>query len=325
MPETYKQTFNYLFNNKIIHVIFFQNDLYLHLMERFTINDIENLTGIKAHTLRIWEKRYNFYNPKRKESNHRYYDNNDLKYILKVAYLYHIGYKISKITKLNNEEINKLTSYKEANGHVEQLFINRLLQHAFEFNNIEFENTLNEAIEMLGFEKCILKVVYSYFEKVGMLWMNDIAVPAQEHFSSNIIRNKIILAIDKLRSSHTTAAPILLFTPEGEYHEIPLLFTSYLLKKYSKPFIYYGINASIKELELFVIQKKADILFFHLITNFTKQPVSDYLLLLSDRFPGKKIIMSGPLACKIEETPDNSHLLTSMAHLLNFAKHGLPN
>lgn len=293
-------------------------------MNCFTINDIENLTGIKAHTLRIWEKRYNFYTPKRRESNHRYYDNDDLKYILKVAYLYNTGYKISKIAALKIEEINKLTIHSEKTGYAEQLFINRLLQYAFEFNQEDFENTLNHSIERFGLEKTILKVVYPYFEKVGLLWLNDIAVPAQEHFSSNIIRNKIIMAIDKLKYKETGSdSTLLLFMPEGEYHELPLLFTSYLLKKYAKPFIYYGANTSLDELKAISNFTKANEFYFHLITNFTGQRIDDYISLLINTFPEKKIIMSGPLTCKVTIKPDTLLLLTSLAQSLNYIKSGL--
>lgn len=292
-------------------------------MDRFTINDIENLTGIKAHTLRIWEKRYSFSVPKRKESNHRYYDNEDLKYILKVAYLYHNGYKISKIAGLNGEQINKLTLVAKQNGHSEQLFINSLLQYAFEFKQTDFEDTLNHAIEHFGFERCMLKVVYPYFEKVGLLWMNNAAVPAQEHFSSNIIRSKIILALDKLKHVNNDTAPIVLFLPPGEFHELPLLFTSYLLKKYAKPFIYCGANTSLESLKILCEYKNTDALYFHLITNFTKQTTNDYVTLLCETFPAKKIIMSGPRTCNIVVNAKNCLLLTSLAHTLNFIKEGL--
>jgi MerR family transcriptional regulator, light-induced transcriptional regulator len=291
-------------------------------MDRFNINDIENLTGIKAHTLRIWEKRYNFYIPKRKESNHRYYDNDDLRYILKIAYLYNNGYKISKIAALNIDEINKLTINDAQKVCEEQLLINQLLQQAFEFNQESFEYTLNLSIERLGFEKSILKVVYPYFEKVGLLWMNDIAIPAQEHFSSNIIRNKIIMAIDKLKyHSHDAELPLLLFLPEGEYHEIPLLFISYLLKKCGRPFIYYGANTTLEELK--TISTYANEFHFYLITNFTGQTIDDYILLLSKTFPSKKIIMSGPMTCKTTIKPVNFFLLNSLSKTLNYIKKGL--
>lgn len=292
-------------------------------MDFFNINDIENLTGIKAHTLRIWEKRYNLFSPKRKESKHRYYDNEDLKYILKIAYLYSNGYKISKIAALDTQEINNLNYHSEQNANAEQLSVNQLLQYAFEFNQEGFEDALNNCIDRFGLEKTILKIVYPYFEKVGLLWMNDIAVPAQEHFSSNIIRSKIIIATNKLRyKKNDDQKPVLLFMPEGEYHEIPLLFTGYLFKKYEKPFIYTGA-ATLEKLKEICAQMEVDAFYFHLITNFTGHGINDYISLLTEVLPSKKIIVSGPLACKVSLKSNNFLLLTSLTQALNYIKTGL--
>jgi len=289
-------------------------------MDKFTINDIENLTGIKAHTLRIWEKRYKLHTPKRKESNHRYYDNEDLKHILKIAYLYHNGYKISRIAEMENEELNKLTFASLENKDA-QLFIHDLLNAAFEFDEDRFEDILCHAIERLGFEQCMVSVVYPYFEKVGLLWMSDKAIPAQEHFSSNIIRSKLIVAIDKLKNyvpqQHRTT---LLFMPEGEHHEIPLLFISYLLKKNNKHFLYAGTNIALHELESFCRVKKIDSLYFHLITNFTKQCADDYIDSLAHAFPQQQIVMSGPLTAQVSEKFNNVILLKSLDEAISYAK-----
>ena len=293
---------------------------YLQFMDRFSISDIENLCDIKAHTLRIWEKRHNILLPKRKESNHRYYDNDDLKCILQVAYLYHHGYKISKIARLKKEEIKDLTLSIKTGSEQHLFFVNALLEAAFKFNDIAFEQTLNTAIERLGFEDCIIKVVYPYFEKVGLLWMNDVAVPAQEHFSSNIIRHKIIVAIDKMQPASADSEVTLLFTPEAEYHEIPLLFANYLFKKQNKQVIYLGANLPLNTLKIFIEEKKIKQLFFHLITNFTKFNIDEYLSKLSKTFPSQKIIMSGPLTHHVNIYPSNCYLLRSLEELIQFIK-----
>lgn len=265
-------------------------------MNRFYINDIEKLTGIKAHTLRIWEKRYNLYKPKRKESNHRYYDNDDLKHILKIAYLYNLGYKISKIAALSQEEFTTLTSLtKEKPGNKEKL-VTELLNAAFDFDEELFEDVLNHAIERLGFENCITEIVFPYYEKVGLLWMNNIAIPAQEHFSSNIIRNKLIVAVDKLRTPVKKSGEVfLLFTPEGEEHEIPLLFIYYLLKKNNRNVIYCGTNVSITNLKEITSTKNVTTLYTHIICNFTKYNIDYYLMELQKNFADKKIYISGPV------------------------------
>jgi DNA-binding transcriptional MerR regulator len=289
-------------------------------MDRFTIRDIENLSGIKAHTLRIWEKRYGMMVPKRKESNHRYYDNDDLKYILQVAYLYNNGYKISKIAALQKDELKDHIVATTNNGEP-FFFENELLQAAFEFNETSYNEILNAAIERIGFEQCILNVVYPYFKKVGLLWMNDDAIPAQEHFSSNIVRNKIINAIDKMQTPITKEKePIILFTPEDEHHEIPLLFSHYLFKKHHKQVVYLGSNVSIETLKDFCSAKKHEELFFNIITNFTGFSIDEYLATLCNTFPSHKIIMSGPLTHNITVNPPNCTLLTSLENMIEFIK-----
>lgn len=290
-------------------------------MDRFTISDIENLSGIKAHTLRIWEKRYGIPVPKRKESNHRYYDNDDLKYILQVAYLYNNGYKISKIAALKKEELK--AHVHEIKGEGEQQFENALLEAAFKFDETSFDDVLNTAIEKLGFEKCILNVVYPYFEKIGLLWMNNEAVPAQEHFSSNIIRNKIITAIDALPPQiPKKKEAVLLFTPEDEHHEIPLLFSHFLFKKHGKPVVYLGTNVSIETLKNFCGRKNEQELYFNVITNFTGFSIDEYLTTLCITFPSHKIIMSGPLTHNVTVKMPNCILFSSLEEMIAFIKNG---
>jgi len=289
-------------------------------VDRFTISDIENLSGIKAHTLRIWEKRYGILVPKRKESNHRYYDNDDLKYILQVAYLYNNGYKISKIARLQKKELKNYIALDRENA-TQLYFENNLLQAALEFDETSFEETLNAAFERLGFEQCILKVVYPYFEKIGMLWMRDEAVPAQEHFSSNIIRNKIINAIDEIPiPREQNKKTVLLFTPEDEYHEIPLLFAHYLFKKHNKNVVYLGTNISVDALKILCTEKKQSQLFFNIITNFTGFSIDEYLRKLSKTFPSQKIIMSGPLTHDVTVDLPNCTLLTSLENMIDFIR-----
>jgi DNA-binding transcriptional MerR regulator len=289
-------------------------------MDRFTISDIENVSGIKAHTLRIWEKRYGILVPKRKESNHRYYDNDDLRFILQVAYLYNRGYKISKIARLQRPELKKHISEVSGN-ETAPFFESAMLQAAFNFDAMTFEETLTSAMERMGFEQCIGEVVYPYFEKIGLLWMNSEAVPAQEHFSSNIIRNKIIMAIDNMQTAaRGTTQPIVLFTPEDEHHEIPLLFAHYLFKKHNKAVVYLGASVAIDTLKYFCEERKHEQLFFNMITNFTGFSIDDYVMTLCKTFPANKIIMSGPRAEDVTVQMPNCILLTSLQSMIDFTK-----
>lgn len=266
-------------------------------MDSFTIKDIENLSGIKAHTLRMWEKRYQLHTPKRRGGNHRIYDNEDLKFYIKVAFLNKSGYKISGIAAMTREEMDAKSIVVNGTAERQLVFISGLITAAIEFDETGFRSLLERAIEQFGFEITVRKVIYPFFERIGLLWMTNNARPSQEHFSSNIIRNLLIRAIDQLGHQPVKeGAPLILFTPEEEYHEIPLLYAWYMLKKHHKQVIYAGVGISLNELKYICNEIPAANVYFHLITNLTKLSVNEYITELRKQLPHQKIIMSGPLA-----------------------------
>jgi DNA-binding transcriptional MerR regulator len=262
-------------------------------MNHFSINDIENLTGIKAHTLRIWEQRYDLCPAKRKESGHRYYDDEDLKQMLRVALLYKNGHKISRLACLEDSEILNLAIGIEA-IHQYDSYVIRLLEATQAFNQERFDQVFDLLIEHLGFEKTMQEIIYPFLEKIGMLWLTDRAVPAQEHFSSNLIVKKIITAIDQLeKTTVSNNRLILLFTPVGEAHEIPLLYMEYLFKKYGTKTIYMGREVSFESLQEMAAHKKPTHFYFHLITHLASGDPVNYLEQLASIFPSIKIAVSG--------------------------------
>jgi DNA-binding transcriptional MerR regulator len=262
-------------------------------MNNFSIKDIEMLSGIKAHTFRIWEQRHGLCFCKRKDSKHRYYDNEDLKAVLRIAYLYHKGYKISKIASLSSEEIIalSLSNIDESNY---DFSIHQLIEANIDFDQPRFERILQQAISRFGIEKSINRVFYPFMERVGLLWVTEHLIPAQEHFSSSLIQQKIIVAIDKLASviTHHNDS-VLIFAPEGELHEIPLLVALYQFKKHGVKTVYFGANVTLKELDYYCSHKSVSHFYLHLITNFHKEP-EEYINSLISRFPGIKIMVSGP-------------------------------
>ena len=263
------------------------------VMQRFTIRDIEHMTGIKAHTLRIWEQRYNLFTPKRKESQHRYYDNEDLQSLLQIAFLYHNGWKISKIAELSKVAITTEVTNTEINSENYNLYVLSLLSAAISFNEKEFIKILDELIAAIGMENCITQVCYPFLQRVGLLWMTNNIIPAQEHFSSYLIQHKIIAETDKLTEAPDNAESIVLFTPDGEYHELPLLFINYLLKKYGWRTLYMGSNVKMDQLHKFKTDENIRFFFMHIITNFTGLEIDDYLESLCKTLPDKKIAASG--------------------------------
>jgi DNA-binding transcriptional MerR regulator len=288
-------------------------------MNFFSISDIENLTGIKAHTLRIWEQRYKLLQPKRKESKHRLYDNEDLKYILRIAFLYHNGFKISKIAGLTEEEIKKMALETTPGKENYQVFVNQLTEASIDFDQSRFEKILHNLILHLGFEKTVIQILFPLLNKIGLLWMTDKVSPAQEHFASSLVVKKILVAIDGLdKPTNNINRKVLIFAPQGEHHEIPLLFTQYLLKKNGVPHIYLGKNVTVIAIRDFCMQHKITQLFCHLVTNLLSTDLNEYLRKIADEFPDKEIIFSGQQARKIDSPPINVRLLKNAEAMLAF-------
>jgi DNA-binding transcriptional MerR regulator len=264
-------------------------------MNKFSIRDIEMLSGIKAHTFRIWEQRHGLCFCKRKDSQHRYYDNEDLKAVLRIAYLYHRGYKISRIANLSEDDILELTTVNMDAQNCD-VSIQQLVEAALDYDQLRFEKILQHAILRFGFEKSILQVFYPFLEKTGLLWVTGHLVPAQEHFSTGLIQQKIMVAIDRLGAVRTDQEDtILIFAPPGEMHEIPLLVALYHFKKHGFKTIYFGVNAPLPQLEYYCIHRKISHLFLHSLTNFSNKESGDYVQCLLHKFPGVKIIASGPV------------------------------
>jgi MerR family transcriptional regulator, light-induced transcriptional regulator len=288
-------------------------------MNFFSISDIENLTGIKAHTLRIWEQRYNLLTPKRKESKHRLYDNEDLKYILRVAFLYHNGYKISRIASLPEEEVKKLALDTNSGKENYQVFINQLTEASIDFDQQRFEKILHNLILHLGFDKTVVQILFPLLNKIGLLWMTDKVSPAQEHFASALVIKKILVATDGLdRSLDDGLRKVLLFAPEGEHHEIPVLFMQYPLKRNGVFSICVGKNVHLEVLRDFCSQYPITQLHCHLVTNLLSSDLNAYLAKLAQAFPDKEIYFSGPQARKVSSPPPNVQILKDPAAMLEF-------
>src|SRR5665213_811477 len=218
----------------------------------FTIRDIENLSGIKAHTIRIWEQRYSFLKPKRSDTNIRFYSNDELKIILNIALLNKHGYKISQIDKMDREAMFNCVlslTHEEAKANV---IVNQLLESMIEFDIERFEKILNKCIGTTDIEKTIIQIIFPFLDKVGILWLTNHLIPVQEHLISNVIRQKIIVGIDSLKQPPVTGLKICLFLPESEYHELSLLFVYFLLKKKGINVIYLGANIPMDELKTIV-------------------------------------------------------------------------
>lgn len=263
-------------------------------MNTFTIKDIENLTGIKAHTLRIWEQRYNLLLPRRKETNHRIYDNDDLKALLRVAQLYHGGMKISHIAAMTADEIISATLETRGGEHLYTSYVNQLIACSVEFDQPRFERIFHSISLHMGFEKCITKVIYPFLHRIGLLWVTGNVIPAQEHFASTIIRSKLLVATDGLDVPVTSDDYYLTFLPEGELHEIPLLYINYLLKKNGKLVTNLGPDVPLDDVTYFVRYKQPTHLLTYVMTHLSKTDLDAYITLVKDMGRQAKILAMGP-------------------------------
>lgn len=262
-------------------------------MQSFSIRNIELLTGIKAHTLRIWEQRYTFFKAHRKESKHRLYSNEDLKKLLCVSFLYHNGWKVSKIAALSDEEREaevRKTALSDANY---ETFVHQLLEAAIEFNEAAFMQVLNKLVKKMGVEKTILHICYPYLQRIGLLWDTNNIIPAQEHFASYLIQSRLISETEKFSAFQNAPPEIVLFCPENEYHELPLLFLNYLLRKHHWKVLYLGKSIKVADLKEAAALPGIKALYLHLIANFTGVHIDDYLEILRKAFPDKIIFASG--------------------------------
>lgn len=233
-------------------------------MNDFTIKDLENLSGIKAHTIRIWEQRYNFLKPQRTGTNIRFYSNEELKMLLNVALLNKYGFKLCHIDRMQPEEIcQKILSLKDEQA-VQEKVVNDLVRQMIDLDTDKFEAILNRYIRANDMEKTVQEIIFPFLEKIGILWQTHHIMPAQEHFVSNIIRQKLIVAIDGATPCRQSSKKAVLFLPEGEYHELGLLFLSYLLRRNGIRVIYLGANVPMSDVQNVVEVIRPDIAFIHL-------------------------------------------------------------
>ncbi|MFN8246528.1 MAG: MerR family transcriptional regulator [Ferruginibacter sp.] len=270
-------------------------------MDSFTIKDLENLSGIKAHTLRIWEQRYHFLKPSRTFTNIRYYSSEDLKCILNIALLNKYGFKISHIDRMNQAEIKeKILSLNQTQAQQDRI-VNELIQHMIDLDMESFEKTLDNFILARGIEKAIVQIIFPYMERIGILWLTNHINPAQEHLVTNIIRQKLIVGIEGISTPLKIDKSILMFLPEAEYHEIGLLFMYYILKSRGANVIYLGANVPLNDVAYVAKLKRPDYLYTHLTTVGQNFNFDRFIQQVSKIFPQTPTIISGQLTTSYEK------------------------
>jgi len=286
----------------------------------YSIRDLEKLSGIKAHTIRIWEQRYGVIAPKRTKTNIRYYQDDDLKFLLNVALLNKNGIKISKIATMTRHDVaEKVAAISEVNfEHNTQL--DALTISMIEMDEQQFDRIITTSTQQIGFERTMLEVIYPFLDKLGVLWLTGSINPVQENFISYLIRQKIIVAIDNESIPQGKfAKKFIIYLPEGEKQELSLLFMHYILKSRSNQVLYLGQDISIGDLRDACKVHQPDFIFTMVSETFSKEPVQRYVDKLSETFPNCHVLLSGyQVVAQKVSSPHNVTVLRSLDHTLDF-------
>jgi MerR family transcriptional regulator, light-induced transcriptional regulator len=263
-------------------------------MSNYSINDLELLTGIKAHTIRIWEQRYQLIKPERSLTNIRNYNADDLKLLLNVALLRDHGYKISKIAQFSNQQIhNEVIGISDLkNSYTDQIQV--LTTSMLDLDEMRFEKIVNENVKKHGFENVMIHIIYPFLSKIGTLWTTGSLGPVQEHFMSNLIRQKIVRAIDELdKTLKPNYLTFILYLPEGEYHEIGLLFAHYIIKSRQHKVVYLGQSLPQADLEYVCKFHKPQYIFTAITSCPGHETIQNYIDWLGVKFLDLKILVTG--------------------------------
>lgn len=292
-------------------------------MNRFQIRDLEEFSGVKAHTIRVWEKRYGLLAPDRTDTNIRTYSLNELKVILNVAFLNQNGYKISKIAALSPTDREQLVK-EVASTHVSvgSEVLNSLKLAMLSFDEVLFDSVSSKFRDVHGFRALVEQVYVPLLEKIGLLWQSNAICPAQEHFVSNLIRHKIIIATGSLPlNSAKRERVFVLYLPENEIHELGLLYVDYLLRARGEHTVYLGQSVPVADLEQVVAKfHNKVVLVTLLMANPPAAEIPGFLKDLRAMLPSEDVSfwMAGSQLTKLPEIdiPKGMELHPSLSSLM---------
>jgi DNA-binding transcriptional MerR regulator len=261
-------------------------------MTHYSIKDLEYLSGIKAHTIRIWEKRYQLLDPERSDTNIRSYSNEDVRRILNVAMLVKNGYKISNVALFDEVKLQTEVLRQNKNILDPERNIDTLLIHTVNMDTMELEQLLNRIILKYGLSKSIENVIFPFFERIGILWQAGSIYVTHEHFVSNLIRNRLIIETSKFNNP-LAEKTMLFFLREDEMHELGLLYFNLLAAENGFRCIYLGQSLPFTELTILLNNTKFDFICTSFIHAIEKSELEEYLINLSSVFNKNKILIAG--------------------------------
>ncbi|MBC7425270.1 MAG: MerR family transcriptional regulator [Bacteroidia bacterium] len=285
------------------------------------IKDIENITGIKAHTIRIWEQRYNLLKPKRTDTGIRYYDEDDLKIIMNVSILNLNGFKISKIVQMTQEEITSVCSEFSENQSQFDTHVQQLVATIVTFDEREFNKLLTLDIIKQGIEQTMIQVVFPFLNHVSQLWLSGTVHTAHVHYITTIIRQKLFVSIDGLNvSPNSESKKFLLFNPPGEPNDIGLLFANYALRRMGHNVIYLGLPTPFEDLHQVFQDQEPDYVYCNINSQNSNVNVQPFVNFIGKHWKETPFLLSGlQITGKkdLKITP-NIQILENAQELLDF-------
>lgn len=287
-------------------------------MAIYSIRDLEKLTGIKAHTIRIWEQRYGLVTPARTDTNIRYYTDENLRLLFNIALLNRNGLKISKLAQMSSEEIAAKGAAIAQNNPNPNSQIDALTLGMIDLSEEAFERVFVEYVSTHGFDRTMLELVYPFLDKLRLLWLTNSISPAHEKFVGQIIRRKLMCAIDHAKPKQDTPV-FLLYSPEGEMQELTLLFIQYLLRSRGMRVAYLGANVAVADLKDACHTLKPDFVFTILQEPLPRHPIQTYVDNVVEAIQGSQLLLTGQqFFVGPVKLPPNAAVLNGLPGTLQF-------
>ena len=274
-------------------------------MDSFSISELAQYSGIKSHTIRIWEKRYDALRPDRSAGNTRHYNAKQLKRLLNISSLLDTDYKVSELCAMPDEKLKALhaSRFNTAIPVQEEYFVSQLISAALTFDELQFVHVFSHCVLRYGLKDTYMLVLYPALNRIGLLWLSDSLPTANEHFISNLIRQKIFTGIDALPPAKPDSPSWILFLPENEFHEIGLLMAYYLIRLSGQKVIYLGGNVPESSILATVRDLKPDNVLTFMVRNDFPSDVKKYVGRLSTELKVKRLYVAAK--------PELAHMLPS--------------
>lgn len=290
-------------------------------MTKYSIEQFSQITGITKFVLRTWENRYGFLKAERTNTKIRFYTDELLVRALNSNYLLENGYKISAISKLTDDEIKtKVDNIKNSNDDAskESFYIAKLITSALNFDSNQFNITYDQGVEELGILDFYKSVLLVAFSKIGIFWLTNRIAPSQEHFLSELVKQKIGAAADAFSKNSINGQSWLLFLPENEFHEIGLLFAKFLLIKNGFEVVYLGANVPYGSLLELADKKRIDNVLFFSVSNTSKSNLDFTINYLNKSFPeSKQFLVANSLDINFLTKDHNITILDNLDDFIN--------